>query len=90
MKHKFILTFFLLVGILQAQDKKETYSFSMKQAIEHALEHNYSVINANRDIEAAKQKKWETTAAGLPQISGSASYLNNFDFTLQGISGNAF
>ena len=90
MKNKILLTFIMLVSILQAQDKKETYSFSLQQAIDHALQHNYSVINADRDIASAKQKKWETTASGLPQISGSASYLHNFDFTLQGVSGNAF
>ncbi len=90
MKNKLILTFLLIVSSLQAQDQQQSYSFSLQQAIEHALKNNYSAINANRDIDVAKQKKWETTAAGLPQISGSASYLNNFDFTLQGISGNAF
>ena len=90
MKNKFLITFLLLVGVSQAQEKKESYSFTLKQAIDHALQHNYSVLNAGRDIASAKQKKWETTAAGLPQISGSANYLNNFDFTLQGISGNAF
>lgn len=90
MKNKIQLTFIMLVSILQAQDKKETYSFSLQQAIDHALQHNYSVINADRDIASSKQKKWETTASGLPQISGSASYLHNFDFTLQGVSGNAF
>lgn len=90
MKNKILLTFIMLVSILQAQDKKETYSFTLQQAIDHALQHNYSVINADRDIASAKQKKWETTASGLPQISGSASYLHNFDFTLQGVSGNAF
>ncbi len=90
MKNKLVLSLLMLGSVLQAQDKRETFSFSLQQAIEHALEHNYSAINANRDIASAKQKKWETTASGLPQISGSASYLNNFDFTLQGISGNAF
>jgi outer membrane protein TolC len=90
MKNKLLLILFLIVSNLQAQEQKQSYSFSLQQAIEHALKNNYSAINANRDIDAAKQKKWETTAAGLPQISGSASYLNNIDFTLQGISGNAF
>lgn len=90
MKNKILLTLFLITGLLQAQDKAQNYSFSLQQAIDHALQNNYSAINANRDIASAKQKKWETTAAGLPQISGSANYLNNFDFTLQGISGNAF
>lgn len=90
MKNKAVLTLLFLVSLLQAQEQKQTYLFSLQQAIDHALQNNYAAINANRDIDAAKQKKWETTAAGLPQISGSASYLNNFDFTLQGISGNAF
>jgi outer membrane protein TolC len=79
-----------MAGMLQAQEQKQNYSFSLQQAIDHALQHNYSAINANRDIESAKQKKWETTAAGLPQISGNASYLNNFDYTLQGVKGNTF
>ena len=90
MKNKILLTLLFLVGLMQAQEQKQTYSFSLQQAIDHALQNNYAAINASRDIDAAKQKKWETTASGLPQISGSANYLNNFDFTLQGISGNAF
>lgn len=79
MKNKLILTFLMLASILQAQDKKEAYSFSLQQAIDHALEHNYSVINANRDIASAKQKKWETTAAGLPQINAGVDYQYNFE-----------
>jgi outer membrane protein TolC len=90
MEKKLITIFLLFVSVLQAQDKTETYSFSLQQAIDHALEHNYNVINAKRDIELAKQKKWETTASGLPQINGGVSYLHNIDFTLQGVSGNAF
>jgi outer membrane protein TolC len=90
MKNKLILALLFAISFLQAQEQKQIYSFSLQQAIEHALQNNYSAINASRDIDVAKQKKWETTASGLPQISGSASYLNNFDFTLQGISGNAF
>jgi len=90
MKNKLIITLLMLVSFLQAQEKKESYSFSLQQAIEHALQYNYSIINANRDVEAAKKRKWETTASGLPQISGGVGYLNNIDFTLQGVSGNAF
>ncbi len=87
---KLILTLFLIASVLNAQEQKQNYSFSLEQAINHALNHNYSVINAGRDIASAQQKKWETTAAGLPQISGSVGYLNNIDFTLSGVSGNAF
>jgi outer membrane protein len=57
--------------------QKQSYSFTLGQAIAHALEHNRSSINATRDIEAAKQKKWETTASGLPQISAAVDYTDN-------------
>jgi len=90
MKNKLTILFVLIFAIMHGQEKKQSYSFSLQQAISHATEHNYSAINANRDIEAAKKKKWETTAIGLPQVNGSVTYLKNIDFTLQGVSGNAF
>ncbi|WNM19851.1 TolC family protein [Flavobacterium capsici] len=90
MKNKLLLILISFVSFAQAQDQKQSYSLSLQQAIEHALQNNYSAINADRDIEAAKKKKWETTTIGLPQITGSASYLYNIDFTQQGVSGNAF
>ena len=67
--------------VLQAQTNltKESFSFSLNEAIEHALKNNYSAINANRDIDAAKKKKWETTTIGLPQINASLGYQNNIE-----------
>lgn len=64
---------------LQAQESPKTYSFSLEQAISHALTHNYSAINADRDIAMARKKKWETTAMGLPQIGAGLDYQNNFE-----------
>lgn len=79
------LLFFALHA--KAQEAKKSYSYSLDQAIVHALEHNYSVINSGRDVEAARQKKWETTAAGLPQLNGNVTYLNNFSLQQQGVTG---
>ncbi|WP_411377467.1 hypothetical protein ACLHWS_12035 [Flavobacterium psychrophilum] len=56
MKNKLILTLFLFASILQAQEKKQSYSFTLQQAIAHATQNNYSAINASRDIEVAKKK----------------------------------
>jgi outer membrane protein TolC len=64
--------------VLMAQEESQSYAFSLKEAIDHAIQHNYSAINANRDVEAAKKKKWETTTMGLPQISGNVNYQDNF------------
>lgn len=79
MKNKIILTLLLFASIVQAQEEKKSYTFSLDQAITHATTNNRSAINANRDIEMAKKKKWETTASGLPQINGTITYLNNFE-----------
>jgi outer membrane protein TolC len=67
--------------VLHAQTNltKESYSFSLNEAIEHALKNNYNAINAARDIDAAKKKKWETTTIGLPQINASLGYQNNIE-----------
>lgn len=76
---KIRLSCFLLLFscILQAQETKENYKFSLKEAITFALDSSYTAINAKRDIAAAAKKKWETTAAGLPQINASVDYQNN-------------
>jgi len=68
----------LLIGIsfnfsINAQ---ENISLSLQQAIDYALINSYEAINATRDIDAAKKKKWETTTIGLPQISAKLEYQN--------------
>ena len=78
MKKTILIITLLYLGVLQAQDNKQSYSFSLDQAISHALTNNRAAINAGKDIDIAKQKKRETTAMGLPQINGAISYQNNF------------
>ncbi|MEM6893186.1 MAG: TolC family protein [Bacteroidota bacterium] len=66
--------FFLLPFLLLAQENQNQYS--LDEAIAYALEHNYSVINAKRDMTDAQKQKWETIADGLPQINGAVNYQN--------------
>jgi outer membrane protein TolC len=79
MKKTLLIGLILITRVLQAQEVPQNYSFSLDQAISHAISHNYSALNANRDIAMAKKKKWETTAMGLPQISAGLDYQNNFE-----------
>ncbi len=51
-------------------------NFTLQKAINYALKHNYSAINADRNIKDAQYQKWQTIARGLPQIDGSISYQN--------------
>jgi len=48
----------------------------LQEAIDFALENNRNVKNAKLDIDAAKKRKWETTATGLPQVNAEIGYQN--------------
>jgi len=72
-----ILLFFTVLTYGQQQQ------FSMQEAIDFALDNNRSVLNAKLDIDAAKQKKWETTTMGLPQLNAKIDYQN---FIIQPVS----
>jgi outer membrane protein len=78
MKQFLLVTILVISHIVNAQNPaKQNFSFSLQQAIDHAIKNNYKSINANRDIEISKEKKWETTAMGLPQVNGNIGYQNN-------------
>jgi outer membrane protein TolC len=74
MKHFLILIAFLTTSLVFSQEVP--LNFSLQEAIDFALKNNRTAINAARDIDAAKQQKWETTASGLPQVSAKADYQN--------------
>jgi outer membrane protein TolC len=75
MKYKLILIFSLLISI-HGFSQENKLSFTLKEAIDYALEHNRIAKNASRDIDAAYQQKWETIATGLPQINAGVDYQN--------------
>ncbi|MCD6566851.1 MAG: TolC family protein [Bacteroidales bacterium] len=60
-------------------DEKKT--FSLEEAQNFAIENNLNVKNAKIDVKIARKKIWETTAIGLPQVTGSTSYTDNLKLT---------
>ena len=78
MKSIKLIVAFLLSSLLYAQENEGKYAFTLEEAITHALENNYQAINASRDVDAAKKRKWETTTIGLPQVNANVNYQNNF------------
>ncbi len=76
--------FIIFIGVFSltanAQNtSKQSFSFSLQDAINHAVKNNYKSINASRDIDISKEKKRETTAMGLPQVNGNIGYQNNIE-----------
>ena len=88
MRTTFICLCLLLPGLAPAQDSIP--QFDLEGAIQYALEHNYSAINASRDIEDAQKQKWETIATGLPQISGNVNYQNQLKQPISQIPAEIF
>ncbi|MAZ73543.1 MAG: transporter [Flavobacteriaceae bacterium] len=74
---KQFLIVLLLITSLTASSQGKDYSFSLEEAVTFAIDSNYTALNARRDIAKAIKQKWETTATGLPQISGAVTYQNN-------------
>ena len=70
---KLCLFLLLLCGpFLAAQE------LDLESAIQLAKTNNRTLQNSSKDIQIAKQKRWETIAIGLPQVSLSAGYVNAF------------
>ncbi|MDO9037124.1 MAG: TolC family protein [Lutibacter sp.] len=68
----------LFIGLLLSFhiNGQETSTLSLQQAIDYALKNSYATINADRDVDIAKKKKWETTTIGLPEINAKIDYQN--------------
>jgi outer membrane protein len=82
MKIKFLIFGVLMSSVLEisAQEKKDSVlRFSLSEAQAYAIENSYNVQIAKLDLEIARKKIFETTAIGLPQVSGTAQYQNIFN-----------
>ncbi|MBL7473808.1 TolC family protein [Robertkochia sediminum] len=74
MKKYLVIAFAIALFKVSAQERH--YSFSMDEAINFALDSSFTAVNSRREVAKALKKKWETTAAGLPQIDGVVDYQN--------------
>lgn len=74
--NKFITLIFTTV-ITTSVIAQEIMHMSVKQAVDYAMENNYEIINAGKDIEAAKYQIQESTSIGLPQVNASIDYNDN-------------
>lgn len=71
---KKLITFLLavfLAGIAKPQSQDSLYRFSLKQAIDFALQNQKDVLNAQLDAEISEAQVKEIVGIGLPQLNGS-------------------
>lgn len=75
MKIKKLFFFIIFTGIF-ANAQNFPNSLTLDEAIEYGINNNFSVKNANREIEKAQKDRWSTIAIGLPQIYAEVNYQN--------------
>lgn len=70
-----LLFFLVLFSSVKAQERGSlTYSFTLNEAINYALQHQSSILNAKIDEEMAQNTVRQTIGIGLPQVSSSFSF----------------
>lgn len=74
MKRIYLLILFALFLNASLRAQQEVYTFSLDEAVEYALQNNYTVRTAGLDIDSAEKQKWEATAFGLPQLDANIDY----------------
>lgn len=78
-----LLSFSIFIGRAQK-------SFTLKEAMQYGISNNAEIKNAGLDLEIAEKKVWETTTAGLPQISANADFKNFLDIPTTVVPASAF
>ena len=78
MYKQFVITLIMLLFVL-ATNAQEVKQMSLDEAIDYAMEHNPTVVNAQLGVEIAKGRVSENIATGMPQVSGSIDISDNFE-----------
>ena len=85
-----VVTALLFIFTTAASMAQKTYEFSLKEAINYAMQNNYEVIYSEKNIEAARYQMKEATSYGLPQIDGALDYADNIALPTSLIPGEFF
>ena len=69
-----LLLILSLTFMVASAQENAVKSFTLEEAILFAKENNAKIKNAELDKVIAKQKVWETTTIGLPQVGSKLAY----------------
>ena len=84
-----IAALLLNVFAARAQDAKPV-DFSLQAAIDYAIKHNATYLNAELDVKMAKYRSKEVISIGLPQIGASADVKDYFEIPTSLLPGQFF
>ena len=76
----FIVGALLLSFGFIAKAQEGTFTISLKQAQDFALERNKDLQNVRNDVQIAAEQYKEARGQGLPQVNGTLDYMTNFNY----------
>jgi outer membrane protein len=79
---KYFFTVVVMAGCLTLNAQDSTYTLTLQEAREYALQHNKTLLNARDQITSSKKKVYESIANGLPQVEGSLDYTTYFNYEM--------
>lgn len=82
-----ITLFFAATGFSQVATVK---AYTVKEAVDYALQYNNTVKNAKLDVDKAKWRNYEIYTTGLPKISANFDYTYYFKPPISPALGKAF
>ncbi len=85
-----VILSFTLNTLLAQTDSLKVHNFKLESCINYAYEHQTAILNAKIDEDIAKYKVRETTAIGLPQITGVANFQDFLDIPTSLVDGGNF
>src|ERR1700742_686059 len=74
----------------QAATGNQTYNFSIQECVDYAYQHQHDVINSKLDVNSADFHVKEIIGQGLPQVTGSANFLDYLKIPTTLIPGEFF
>jgi len=81
MNYRLIVVGALFLGsCFMANAQENTYTVSMKEAQDYALDRNKQLQNVRNDVQIATEQFKQARGQGLPQINGSLDYMTNFNY----------
>ena len=80
-----IISLFISILVLAGRSlfaQEQPYSLTLDQALDYALQHNKTLLNARGQVASAVEKTREARAQGLPQVNGSLDFTTYFNYEL--------
>ncbi|MBP6731321.1 MAG: TolC family protein [Chitinophagales bacterium] len=90
MQKTLLLTTALFLAFAAFAQQKEVKAYTVKEAVDYALQNNNAVKNARLDVQKAKWRNLEIYSTGLPKIDANFDYTYYFKPPISPALGKAF